>query len=93
MRMSEDRIRFLAKQIAEELIKRGLVNYVGSRGVLEANLEKPILDDLLAEEKIDQEVMGMIAKMQSGLVPGSSRWEAAFTQLKSDICKRKNIII
>lgn len=93
MRMSEDRVRFISKQIVEELIKRGMITYTGPRMVLEANLEKPMLDDLLAEEKIDQEVMAMIAKMQERVVPGTSRWEAIFTQLKTDICKRKNVII
>ena len=93
MKMSEDRVRFLAKQIAEELIKRGLIQYTGPRGVLEANLEKPIMDDLMIEEAVDREVMEMIAKMQERVVPGTSRWEAIFTQIKTDICKRKNIII
>lgn len=91
MKMSEDRIRFIAKQIVDELLNKGLVRYDGYRGALEANLEKPILDDLLAEEKLDLEIGEMIAKMQSGVVPGTHRWDAVFTQLKTDICKRKNL--
>ncbi len=91
MRMSEERVHFIAKQIVNELLKTGKIKYDGVSQSLVATLEKPILDDILAEEKLDQEVMDQIARMKERVVPGTSRWEAIFTQIKTDICRRKNL--
>ena len=52
MRLSEDRIHFIASQVAKELIEKKLVKFTGSRVILEAEIAKVIMEDLRIEEEI-----------------------------------------
>lgn len=92
MRMSEERIQFIAAQVAKEIIDSKQLQYTGSRIVLESEIAKVIIEDLRVEEEIDREVSDMIEKMQKKPPQGSSEWQALFFQKKEEIAKRKNYI-
>lgn len=93
MRLSEDRIHFIAGQIAKELVEGNQVKFGGSRIVLESEIARVILEDLKIEDEIDKEVVEMIDKMQRKLPPGSAEWQAVYMQKKEEIARRRNYII
>ncbi len=93
MRLSEDRIHFIAGQIAKELVEGSQVKFGGSRIVLESEIARVILEDLKIEDEIDKEVVEMIDKMQRKLPPGSAEWQAVYMQKKEEIARRRNYII
>ena len=93
MRLSEDRVHFIAQQIAKEVLDSGLVSFGGSRIVLEAEISKVILEDLRVEDEIDKEVVDMISKMKRNIPPGSAEWSAIYAQKKEEIARRKNYIV
>ncbi|MBX7244868.1 MAG: DUF507 family protein [Candidatus Sumerlaeaceae bacterium] len=92
MRLSEDRIHFIAKQVAKELLDKNLIKYGGSTVVLEAEISKVILEDLKIEEAIDREVVEMIENMKRAIPQGSAEWNAIYSQKKEEIARRKNYI-
>ncbi len=92
MRLSEDRIHFIAKQVAKELLDKNLIKYGGSTVVLEAEISKVILEDLKIEESIDREVVEMIENMKRAIHQGSAEWNAIYTQKKAEIARRKNYL-
>lgn len=93
MRLSEDRIHFIAQQIAKELVDQKLIRYAGSRVVLEAEISKVILEDLKIEDEIDQEVVEMISKMKRNIPQGSAEWNAIYFQKKEEVARRKNYLL
>ena len=92
MRLSEDRIHFIAAQVAKELVDTKVVKFGGSQIVLESEISRVVLEDLKIEEEIDKEVVAMIDSMQRKLPPGSAEWQAVYSQKKEEIAKRKNYI-
>lgn len=92
MRLSEDRIHFIAGQIARELVETKQVKFSGSRIVLESEIARVILEDLKIEEEIDREVSDMIERMQRKPPPGSAEWQALYSQKKEEIARRRNYI-
>lgn len=93
MRLSEDRIHFIATQIARELIDTKQITFGGTRIVLESEIAKVIMEDLRVEDEIDREVVEMLEKMQRKLPPGSAEWQAIYSQKKEEIARRKNYIL
>lgn len=93
MRLSEDRIHFIAAQVAKELVATKQIKFGGSQVVLESEIARVILEDLRIEEEIDREVVEMIDKMQRKVPPGSAEWQAIYTQKKEEIARRRNYII
>jgi hypothetical protein len=92
MRLSEDRVHFIAQQVAKELLDKRVVKFAGSRIMLEAEIARVILEDLRIEEEIDREVVEMIGKMKRNIPPGSAEWDAIYHQKKEEIARRKNYI-
>ena len=92
MRMSEDRIQFVASQIAQELTKNNLIKFSGSAIVLESEIGRVLLEDLRIEDEIDREVVDMIDRMQRKPPQGSAEWQALFTAKKEEIARRRNYI-
>lgn len=93
MRLSEDRIHFIATQIAKELIDTKQIAYGGTRIVLESEIAKVILEDLRIEDEIDREVVDMLDKMQRKVPQGSAEWQAIYSQRKEEIARRRNYIL
>lgn len=92
MRLSEDRIQFLAGQIAHELQDKKMVEFKGSSIVLESEIARVMDEDLRMEDSIDQEVVEMIDKMQRKIPQGSAEWQAIFAQKKEEIARRRNYV-
>jgi hypothetical protein len=92
MRLSEERIHFIAQQVAKDLLDKGLVRFGGSRVVLEAEISKVILEDLKVEDEIDREVVEMIGKMKRDIPQGSAEWNAIYAEKKEEIARRRNYI-
>lgn len=93
MRLSEDRIHFIAQQIARDLVDKQLIAYGGSRVVLEAEIAKVILEDLKIEDEIDREVVEMIGNMKRNIPQGSAEWQAIYWQKKEEVARRRNYVV
>lgn len=92
MRLSEQRIQFIAQQIVKELLDHKELEYRGSRLALETEIARIISNDLHIEDEIDQEVVEMIGKMKRNIPPGSAEWNAIYQEKKAEIARRRNYI-
>jgi len=92
MRLSEDRVEFIAKQMARRLRERGLVETKLSEESLGSVLAKAIIGDFLVEEEIDEEVRDHIARLGRPIPPSSAEWDAIFRQKKEELARRRNYV-
>ena len=89
MRLSEDRINFIATQIGEGLLKQRRVRYKGNVNRFIAEIEKVILADIRTGSDIEREAERAIRRMQRDIPEGSAEWNAIYQQQKEEIAARK----
>lgn len=90
MRLSEDRINSIAYKIAFELKKKRYVKPTHNVSQLTAWVERPILDNMLQEDKIDELVRQDMRKLTKCPPEGSFEYQAMFQKKKEEIAKRHN---
>lgn len=93
MRLSEERINFISRQVAKELTGQELIKFKGSEIVLESEIARVIIEDLKIEEEIDREVVEMISNMKRNIPQGSAEWQAIYHQKKEEIARRRNYLL
>lgn len=93
MKLSEIRIRKLAKEIAAAMIKAGAVKAaMGSAGrdAVADSIAKVMITDQRLDEQIEEEARAMVAK-QRNLVPGTGEYKAAFDQARKTVMIRRGL--
>jgi len=93
MRLRDDKVAHLAKQLAARLLQLPEVHLLGDRQTLEHTISEAILDDLIAEEELDAEV----TKLLSGALQGRSRdsvnYSELFKKAKRELAKQKRMVL
>jgi len=93
MRLSDDRIQYLADQMADHLTHNKLIRFTGMRTSLVTVIARVITNDLKIEDEINAEVERMIESMQRKIPRGSAEWTSIFFQKKEELARRRNYII
>ena len=93
MRLSEERVHFIAEQIAEQLLKKRLIATSLPKHSIIRIISRTIIEDLKVEDEINEEAREMISHMKREIPEGSSEWESTYTRLKEEIAKRRNYLI
>jgi len=92
MRLSEERIEFIAKEIMNELLGRKLIRYRDYSTHLTTKIARLIQKDLQTEDEIDAEVERIIESMKRKIPKGSSEWNSLFIARKEELAKKKNYV-
>lgn len=92
MRLSEERIEFIGKQIMSELLTRKLIRYRGLSSQLSTKAARAIQNDLQIEDQIDAEVERTIETMKRDIPRGSAEWNSIFIQKKEELANKRNYI-
>lgn len=92
MRLSEDRIEFIGRQIAKALSDKKYVSYYARSRNLDSLIARKMLKDLAFEDKIDAEVEKIIKSIKRDIPEGSAEWMSIFHQKKEELAKRYNYI-
>ena len=90
MRLSEERIEFIANQIADGLQQKRRVRYRGNKNRFVAAIGRVILEDIRIEDEIDREAEAHIRKMKRNVPEGSAEWVAIYQQEKEALARRRN---
>ena len=90
MRLSEDRIQSIAKQIVAGLRKQKMLRLKGLPTRVEVEIQRLVMSDLAIEDEIDAEVEAQIDAMKRDIPYGSDEWKAIFMQLKDRACQQRN---
>lgn len=84
MRLSEERVAVLARQITESLLDEELVDLEIAENDLRFMIESLILKDLKIEDEIDEEATAFLLKNKPGLEEGSTEWEVELERKKEE---------
>lgn len=85
VRLSEDRIQYLARRMARTMIDSGAVDAKTSMGNLSTLIAQVIIKDLEAEDEIDAEVRRRLARIRTLPPPGTGEYEAHFQKTKQQV--------
>ena len=90
MRLSEERVQFIAQQIADGLQQKRRVRYRGNRNKFVAEIGRVILDDVRVEDEINRAAEQSIRNIQRDIPEGSAEWEAIYQQEREKLAARRN---
>lgn len=93
MRLSDERIKYIADEIADTLTKKNMIEFKGIRSRFVTQIARTIIMDLKIEDEIDEEVIRIIKSMKREIPEGSPEWNSIFQQQKELQCKKLNYII
>ena len=93
MRLSEERVTFLARQICNTLLDEELVDLEIDEERFFFLIEQLILNDLRMEDQIDEEAAAWLRKHRAHLQDGTPEWEIAIEKIKENIAVSKGYTI
>jgi len=88
MRMSRERIFYLADRILAELqATEGVALKVGDE--LRVEVVRTLTDETKLEESIDQEVRRVLSSYSRPLVEGSPEWEVLYQKIREEVVRKR----
>jgi hypothetical protein len=85
LRLSEERIAVLAREVCDRLLDEELVDLEMAESDFVAMIETVILTDLRLEDEIDEQVTAFLLKNRPQLDEGSTAWDVEFERKKLDL--------
>lgn len=93
MRIPKEMIKHIADAIAANLEKKELVEYEVSKDVIAAKVAEVITADMLAEEKLNEEVKKLLAAHEAEIARGNMDYRKVFELTKQKLAKEKGIVL
>ncbi|MGO9379412.1 MAG: DUF507 family protein [Dissulfurispiraceae bacterium] len=93
MRIPKSWVPTMAKKIAENLVKKDLVESLVPVATLISETEKLLLEELMVEDRVNEEVRQILKKFESEIEKGRLDYRRLFDMTKQKIVKERNIII
>lgn len=88
MKLSEDRINAIAHKIAFELVKKRYIRTNHNLRQVSTWVEKPILEDLHMEERINNEVLENMRRMTTAPPEGSFAWQSLYQKKREELAQK-----
>ena len=92
MRLSEERITVLAKDICDRLLDEELVDLEMAENDFASLIETLILTDLRIEDEIDEQATAFLLKNRPQLEEGSTAWDVEFERKKLDLSMARGYV-
>jgi hypothetical protein len=93
MRIPKSWVPALAKKITDNLINKDLVESLVPLETLIAETERLLLEELMVEDRINEEVRQILKKFEPEIEKGRLDYRRLFDMTKQKIVKEKNVII
>jgi hypothetical protein len=94
MRIPNSWVSAISKEVAEELVKKNMVELQGQSEEQFAKLiEEEILEELMVEDRINSEVREMLKQFDAEIEKGRLDYRRLFEMTKKKIVKERNIIL
>ncbi len=93
MRLTEERVAALARQICEALLEEEHVDLEITEERFRFLIENLILEDMRTEERIDAEATQWLRINKAYLQEGTPDWELALEKVRDDIAISKGYVI
>ena len=93
MRIPKGFIPVLAKEIIDELLRKDQIELKSSRAQVLALVEELILEELMVEDRLNQEVREMLKQYDAEIEKGRLDFRRLFDMTKKTIVNDRNIIL
>ncbi|NCO83784.1 MAG: DUF507 domain-containing protein [Nitrospirae bacterium CG_4_10_14_3_um_filter_44_29] len=93
MRIPRTWVSLIAKKIADGIVSKQLVTPRIPPGQLTSNIEELILNELMAEDRLNEEVREILKKHNSEIERGRLDYRKLFDLTKQKIVKERNLIL
>lgn len=93
MRIPKSWVPSMAKHIVENLIKKELIEPDVPINTLIEETEKLLLDELMAEDRLNDEVRLLLRKYESDIEKGRLDYRKLFDMTKQKLVRERNIVL
>ena len=83
----------LAKKIADNLVKKDLVESLVPGATLIAETERLLLEELMVEDRLNEEVRQILKKFEPEIEKGRLDYRRLFDMTKQKIVRERNVIL
>ena len=92
MKLRKQQIEIIAARIIDEFLNRKAVE-VSDESKAKALVKKIITDDLIVEDKLNEEVRELLDKISSEMRRGSIEYHKMFRLVKEKLVRERNLIL
>jgi len=92
VRLSEERIAVLAREVCDRLLDEELVDLEMAESDFVVLVEALILSDLRIEDEIDEQTTAFLLKNRPQLEDGSTAWDVEFERKKLDLAMARGYV-
>lgn len=93
MRLSSERIAILSKTLADKLIEGKYLEPVIPKDQIIAKMEHIIREELMIEDKINQEVKGLLSAYEREIERGGIDYNKMFNMIKNKLIKERGLVL
>jgi len=93
MKLTSQQIRGLAEEIISELMKSPAVKFKAAPGAAASAVEQAIIDDLMVEEKLNDEVRGLLKAYEREIEQGKADYKTMFELVKKKLVRERGLVL
>lgn len=93
MRVTKERIRFLATAVVDRLQGQHLLEISGSKDRLIDSLDRAITDELSVEDRLHAEIHRLLQQYDAEFQSGRADYHKMFTMVKNKLVKERGLIL
>jgi len=93
MRLTKERIHQIANSLAEHLFSGEMLSVTFSKNQLGTKIERMITDELMIEDRLNDEVRELLKAYESQIEKGQVDYQKMFQMVKRQLAKERGIIL
>ncbi len=93
MRIPKNWVPYIANNIIENLLKKDLIESNVSKEQLLEEAEKLILDELMVEDRLNEEVRELLKKYEPEIEKSKLDYRKLFEMTKQKLVKQRNLVL
>jgi len=93
VRLSREMIKHIADAITANLESKGLAGYDVSKDAISTKIAETITADLMAEDKLNEEVKKLLAAHEAEISKGQMDYRKVFELTKQKLAKERGIVL
>ena len=93
MRLPKEMVKHIADAIATNLKSKGLADYDASNDAVSAKIAETITADMIAEDKLNEEVKKLLAAHEAEISKGQMDYRKVFELTKQKLAKERGIVL
>ena len=93
MRLRREMIEYLSRKIVETLVEKEMIELETDKEKLQGRINQLITEDLLVEDKLNEEVRELLRKHMEEVYKGDVDYSKMFNMIKNKLVKERGLIL